>query len=559
MTGQIYRIGRGTPPEPVNVSFDPADHRRCQNLLTWFERGGEPGATLLIDDWKLCAASHPGLADSVRWIAATARNAQVIIRAGALSDVPTGLRSLVRLNFLALHGLSTFTRALAWKGRWWKVPIGLDSNGEPVVVELTHFVDGKWRTGSHLSVTAPDAFRSLVLGLMTTQSPKMFQAIFIDAHDTDVFAGLDQAPHVQAHHRNAARNPGRLADVLLAESQRRLEVVGNTWTIFHHRGFDQVLPQLLVCVTGFEDIKAAEPSFASDLAIIAKDVGQSGMQLLLDCPHEAAELQIDDCTVPADLDEMAVSLPLLMHQDEPPPDFFTLHDMPNRFDQPHAWRPRPIAMQYRVAVGADVYGQPVEIDLKSSALQDGMGPHGEVVAPAERRAEALRALVLGQMLRHSPDELQVVLIALHGAAVFDGLADAPHVRAVDLLEDHEQRTRTLAANGYRSIWDYRAARSNGAELGPLPELLVCVDGLAEVPPEFLDVLRTLGQAGRTYGQHLLLSGPAPLGLDFLSYRLELTGQGWTRRISRSVENLVLPTDLDDVTRSLPGVMRAASS
>ncbi|MGW6934289.1 hypothetical protein ACWGE0_29820 [Lentzea sp. NPDC054927] len=559
MTEQIYRIGRGTPSEPVNVSFDPADHRRCQNLLTWFERGGEPGAVLLVDDWKLCAASFPGLADSVRWITATARNVRVIIEAGVLNDVPAGLRSLVRLNFLALHGLSTFTKALAWKGRWWKVPIGVDSHGEPVVVELTHFVDGKWRTGSHLSVTAPDAFRSLVLGLMTTQSPRLFHTIFIDAHDTDTFAGLDQAPHVQAHHRNAARNPGRLADLLLAESQRRLEIVGNTWTIFHHRGFDQVLPQLLVCITGFEDIAQADPSFATDLTIIAKDVGQTGMQLLLDSPYEAADVRIDECTVPVDLDEMAVSLPQLMHQDEPPPDFFTLHDMPNRFDKPHAWRPRPLAMQYRVAVGADEYGQPIEIDLKSGHLQDGMGPHGEVIAPAERRAEALRALVLGQMLRHSPDDLQVVLIPLDGSKVFEGLEDAPHVRFVDLLEDHAQRTRTLADLGYRSIWDYRAARSGGAELAPLPELLVCVDGLAEVPPEFLDVLRTLGQAGRTYGQHLLLSGPAPLGFDFLSYRLEFTGQGWTRRISRSVESLVLPTDLDDVTRSLPRVMRAASS
>jgi hypothetical protein len=559
VSGPVYRIGRGTPAEPVNVSFDPADQRRCQNLLTWFERGAEPGATLLIDDWKLCAASDPGLAEAVRWITSTARDVRVVITAGALTDVPKHLRSLVRMDFLALHGLSTFTKALAWKGRWWKVPIGIDATGEPVVVELTHFVDGKWRTGSHLSVTTPQAFRSLVLGLMTTHSPRLFHAVFIDAHDMDAFAGLDQAPHVQAHHRNATRNPARIADVLLAESERRLEVVGNTWTIFHHRGFDQVLPQLLVCISGFEDIVAADPSFAADLAIIAKDVGKSGMQLLLDSPHDTTDLRIDDCITPADLDEMAGSLPLLMHETEPAPDFFTLHDMPNRFDKPHAWRPRPVNMQYRVPVGADEHGQPVEIDLKSGHLQDGMGPHGEVVAPVERRAEALRALVLGQMLRHSPDDLQIVFIDLHGTAVFAGLADAPHVRAVDLLEDHERRTRTLAGHGYRSTWDYRAARSNGAELPPLPELLVCVDGPAEADSEFLDVLRTLGQAGRTYGQHLLLSDAAPLGFDFLSYRLELTEQGWARRISRSVESLVLPTDLGEVTRSLPGVMRAASS
>jgi hypothetical protein len=551
----VYRIGRGESPG-VAVSFDPGDERRRQNLLTWFERGAEPGATLWIDDWKLCSESDPGLAASVRWIIAASREAKVVITARSLGDLPDGVPLHVEvLDFLSLHGVGHFTKALAWKGRWWKVPIGVSSTGKPVVVDLTHFVDGKWRTGSHLGITAPDAFRSLVLGLMTTHSPRLFHTIFIDAHDTDTFAGLDQAPHVQAHHRDVARNPARIADALLAESERRMEIVGNTWTIFHHRGFDQVLPQLLVCVSGFEAIVAADPSFAADLAIIAKEVGKSGMQLLLDSPHETTDVRIDDCVTPANLDDAAESLPKLMHLTEPAPDFFTLHDMPNRFDKPHAWRPRPVNLQYRVPVGADEHGQPVEIDLKSGHLQDGMGPHGEVVAPVERRAEALRALVLGRMLRHSPADLQIVLLDLQGTEVFAGLEVAPHVRAVDLLEDHQQRTRTLADNGYRSAWDYRAARSGGAELAALPELLVCVDGLAEADHELMNAVRTLGLGGRTYGQHLLLSGAAPLGLGFLSYRLELTEHGWTRRISRSVERLVLPTDLDDVTGSLPKAMR----
>ncbi|MET9628217.1 hypothetical protein ABZX92_12210 [Lentzea sp. NPDC006480] len=541
----VYRIGRGE--SQAAVSFDPADERRRQNLLTWFERGGEPGATLLIDDWKLCVESDPGLADTVRWITTTAHEVDVVITARVLGDLPDNVRLRVDvLDFLALHGIHEFSKTLAWKGRWWKVPIGVDSAGEPVVVELTRFVDGKWRTGSHLSVTSPDAFRSLVLGLMTTHSPRLFQTILIDAHDTDAFAGLDQAPHVQGHHRNATRNPAQLADVLLAESQRRLDVVGNTWTIFHHRGFDQVLPQLLVCISGFEDIVAADPSFATDLAIVAKEVGKSGIQLLLDRPHATTDLQIDDCTAPVNLEELAVSLPLLMHQTEPTPDFFTLHDLPK-----HAWRPRPVALQYRAAVGADEHGQPVEVDLKSTHLQDGMGPHGEVVAPAERRAEALNALILGQLLRHSPDDLRVTFV---GGST--GLDEAPHVWHGDLLEDLDRRARTLADNGFRTTWDHRAARR--AE--PLPELLVCVNGvrdLVEADPEFLKTLQTLSEAGRSYGQHLLLADSIPSELPgiVLSYRLELTGRGWTRRISRSVESFVLPTDLADVARSLPIAMR----
>lgn len=565
----IYRIGKGTPPTAVAVSFDPSDERRRQNLLTWFERGGEPGATLLIDDWKLCAESDPGLAESVRWITTTARGVQVIITARALGDLPGRVRLRVEvLDFLALHGLSGFSRTLAWKGRWWKVPIGVDAQGRPVVVELSHLAEGKWRTGTHLSLSAPDAFRSLVLGLMTTHSPKVFQAIFIDAHDTGVFAGLDQAPHVQAHHRGVATDPAlarRLADTLLAESERRLEVVGNTWTVFHHRELSQVLPQLLVCVRGLTDVIAAAPEFAAALTTIAQDVGRTGVQLLLDDPHGLAPHEVPGCTVPADLDEAARSLPQLMHQTEPVPGFFDLHEVPSRFDRAHAWRPRPVGLQYRVAVGTDEYGQPVAIDLKSSALQDGMGPHGEVVAPAERRAEALRALVLGQLLRHSPDELQVVLIDFPGTGVFDGLDRAPHVQpalAEVLLDDLERRTGTLADNHFRNIWDYRAARSGGMPLAPLPELLVCVDGahgLVEARPEFAEVLQTLGRVGRTYGQHLLLSDATPHVNAFMSFHLELTGDGWTRRIGRSVERFELPPDLDDVVRSLPQAMAGTAA
>lgn len=535
----VYRIGRGE--SSAAVSFDPADERRCRNLLAWFERGAEPGATLVIDDWKLCADSDPGLADAVRWITTTARDVQVIITARTLGDVPGGVRLHVEvLDFLALQGIHEFSKTRAWKGRWWKVPIGVDSNGEPVVVELTHFADGKWRTGSHLSITEPDAFRSLLLGLMTTHSPKLFQTILIDAHDTDTFAGLDQAPHVQAHHRGMTAD---LAEKLLAESERRLEIVGNAWTIFDHRHLGQVLPQLLICVNGFRAIEETELGAA--LATIARDVGRSGMQLLLDAPHELTEAQID-CVTPANLDQQAFELPKLMLQAEPPPDFFTLHDM-LKFDKAHTWRPRPVKLRYRTAVGVDENCQPVEIDIKAGLTEDGMGPHGEVVAPPERRADALKALILGQMLWHSPDELQIVLIDFDGSGVFAGLEHAPHVQPHDLKDDLERRIRMLV---------------DGTTP---PRLLVCVDGvhgLAEARPEFLKTLQTLTEVGRTYGQHLLLSDtkpPSDLPRLHTTYRLQLTEQGWERRIGRSVESFVLPTDLEAVARSLPVAMYAATS
>ncbi|MFD4674591.1 hypothetical protein ACFWNN_33050 [Lentzea sp. NPDC058450] len=527
----VYRIGRGAQ-DGVAVSFDPGDERRRQNLLAWFERGAEPGATLLVDDWKHCSATDPGLAEAVRWIAAASWNVRVIITARSVDELPERVPLRVEvLDFLALHGMTRFTKALAWKGRWWKVPVGVDAAGAPVVAELTHFADGKWRTGSHLSVPRAEAFRSLVLALMCTHSPKLFQAVFVDARDSGIFDGLDQAPHVIAHHRNAD-----LAEVvaeLEAEVERRLEIVGNTWTVFDHRGFDQVLPQLLVCVSGFDDLSA--------FTAVAEEVGKSGVQLLFDRPSNVTDVLVEDCEAPANLDEMAGRLPALMLQDEPAPDFFSLHDMPNT----HVWRPRPVKLQYRVAVGVDEYGQKIEIDLKSTHLQDGMGPHGEIVAPDGQRAEGVRALVLGLMARHSPEELQIVFL---GTEVFAGLDGAPHVRhgLVDLLADHEQRVRTLADHRSRTIWDHRAAGL------AMPELLVCVD---EPRPEHLAALQTLSREGRTYGQHLLLCGTTPVRLPDVqtSYRLEWDN-GWTRRIGRSVENVVLPTDLNDRAWSLPVAM-----
>ncbi|SEP78018.1 FtsK/SpoIIIE family protein [Lentzea xinjiangensis] len=573
---RVHRIGRGSPSGEVAVSFDPADQRRCRNLLAWFERGAEPGATLLVDDWRLCAGSDPGLAQSIRWITST-HDTEVVITAGAPNDVPEHLRSFVRLGFLALHGLSGFTKATAWKGDWSSVPVGAGPRGDRAVVELTHLADGRWRTGSHLHTTTPETFRSLVLGLMTTHSPKLFQAVLVDAHDSAAFAGLASAPHVRAHHRGVATDPAlaeQISEMLLAESQRRLDVVGITWTVFDHRGFDQVLPQLLVCVTGLEEILAAHPGFAATLAGVAEDAGKSGMQLLLDAPHDLAPHRVPDCTVPADLDDVAAALPELMRRPEPVPGFLALHGVPDGFDRQRTWRLRPVREQFRVAAGTDEHGQPVGIDIKSSSLQDGMGPHGEVLGPAGRRAELHRAVLLGQMLWHSPDDLQLVLVDFHGTGAFPGLDNAPHVHgsyrgmspaiagrvAEALRGEHERRTGILAAGHHRTTWDYREARSRGAPLDPLPELLVCVDGvrgLLEAHPEFVDVLTTFGREGRTYGQHLLLSDTAPAGelREFVRYGFELTAGGWVRRIGRSVENLALPPDLGEVARSLPRAMQ----
>src|SRR6185437_12926473 len=92
--------------------------------------------------------------------------------------------------------------------------------------------------------------------------------------------------------------------------------------------------------------------------------------------------------------------------------------------------PRPPRDRLRVPVGVADDGTPVQLDIKESA-QQGMGPHGLVIgATGSGKSEFLRTLVLAQVLTHSPEVLNLVLVDFKGGATFAGMADLPHVSAV---------------------------------------------------------------------------------------------------------------------------------
>ena len=74
-------------------------------------------------------------------------------------------------------------------------------------------------------------------------------------------------------------------------------------------------------------------------------------------------------------------------------------------------------------------GAPLHLDLKESA-RGGAGPHGLVVgATGSGKSELLRTLVLGLVLGHPPDLLNLVLVDFKGGATFAGLGPLPHVAA----------------------------------------------------------------------------------------------------------------------------------
>ncbi|SEL31204.1 type VII secretion protein EccCa [Streptacidiphilus jiangxiensis] len=198
---------------------------------------------------------------------------------------------------------------------------------------------------------------------------------------------------------------------------------------------------------------------------------------------------------------------------------------PRTFDVDAKWRPRQAqSARLLVPLGVTEDGEVIELDLKESA-QGGMGPHGLLIgATGSGKSELLRTLVIGLAATHSSEVLNLVLVDFKGGATFLNMDRLPHTSAVitnladeihlvDRMRDSIngemiRRQELLREAGYSSLFDYEKARHAGAELAPLPSLLVVVDEFSELlasKPEFVDLFVSIGRLGRSLGVHLLLA------------------------------------------------------
>src|SRR3712207_5392342 len=203
-----------------------------------------------------------------------------------------------------------------------------------------------------------------------------------------------------------------------------------------------------------------------------------------------------------------------------------------------------------------------------------MGPHGLCIgATGSGKSELLRTLVIALVATHPPDRLNVVLVDFKGGATFAELGELPHVAgSITNLADDEalvdrfdvalrsevQRRQELlrSEGGFTSQREYEAARAAGADLGPLPSLLVIVDEFSELlssRPDLIDTFVTIGRLGRSLGIHLLLASQRLeegrlRGLDsHLSYRIAL--RTFSAGESRTVLGVPDPYELPPVPRS----------
>lgn len=193
-------------------------------------------------------------------------------------------------------------------------------------------------------------------------------------------------------------------------------------------------------------------------------------------------------------------------------------DRPDRSDVNSLWRNGD--GQLRVAIGTTADGAPLDLCINEAA-EGGMGPHGLCVgATGSGKSELLRTIVLGMIARHSPDEVNLVLVDFKGGATFLGFDGIRHIAAlITNLADAEplvtrmrdalsgeitRRQELLRTAGCAGVADYRA----GGGRAPLPTLLIIVDEFSELlhqHPDFVDMFVTLGRLGRSLGMHLLLA------------------------------------------------------
>ncbi|SMC61201.1 type VII secretion protein EccCb [Kibdelosporangium aridum] len=221
---------------------------------------------------------------------------------------------------------------------------------------------------------------------------------------------------------------------------------------------------------------------------------------------------------------------------------------PVTFDVQHAWRRRPENERYRVPIGVDESGQPVVVDIKNAGM-DGMGPHGLCFGSLfdSGTTDFVRTFVLGLAAAHSSQILNFVIVDLDSGAAFQELANLPHVSAlltdlgdnlllVDRLMDAlagemNRRQELLRASGnFKNFWEYEQARDSGADLDPMPALVIVVNEFASLmtaKPALERVFVALGRLGKSLGLHMLLVAKAMdqgslRALDpFLSYRIGL--------------------------------------
>lgn len=195
------------------------------------------------------------------------------------------------------------------------------------------------------------------------------------------------------------------------------------------------------------------------------------------------------------------------------------------------WAPRSHEQHLRVPLGLAPDGAPVWIDFKDE-VEGGNGPHGLWVGmTGSGKSTDIRGTVLSLLTTHSPRDVLMFLCDFKGEAGFDEFADFPQVLAVisnlagkqslvdrfgeillGILDRREQwfkeSGRRVKGSAFESLFKYNEARAAGADLPPVPTIMVFIDEFSlmiEERPDIVKVIDTVCRKGRTLGMFVHLA------------------------------------------------------
>lgn len=188
------------------------------------------------------------------------------------------------------------------------------------------------------------------------------------------------------------------------------------------------------------------------------------------------------------------------------------------------WRRHPEgdADRMRALIGWDQVGAPLSLKITEEAEQ-GMGSHGLILGyTGSGKSTLLVNLLLALVARHTPEELNLVLIDYKGEATFDGFEKLHHTVEIisnlssqDMIDrlsavlrgEVERRQRLRSDMGtatvgrkFKDARSYLKARERGAKIPPFPTLLIVTDeftALLKDHPEFRDDYEHLARQGRS--------------------------------------------------------------
>ncbi|MFD5320094.1 type VII secretion protein EccCa [Streptomyces sp. NPDC127098] len=286
---------QGVTVVEVSPGGRSADERRA-GLTVW----SGPGELRLTSP---DGSYYEGVPDVLSLPAAEALARQLApLRLGTAADEDEPL--LADLDFAELLGLgdpAAVDTARTWRprgaGERLRVPIGVDEEGQPVMLDLKEAAqEGMGPHGLCVGATGSgksELLRTLVLGLAVTHTSETLNFVLADFKGGATFTGMAGLPHVSAVITNLADDltlVDRMGDSIRGELQRRQELLRAAGNYANLHEYEKAraagaplepLASLVLVIDEFSELLTAKPDFI-DMFIQIGRIGRSlGVHLLL--------------------------------------------------------------------------------------------------------------------------------------------------------------------------------------------------------------------------------------------------------------------------------------